>query len=197
MPGKPLYVPAGPAQSELREKSSRFLAFVFPATSVSEAEAKLTALKKDYFDASHVCFGWVIGRGKDEIPRSSDAGEPKGTAGPSILDAIRGAGLTNALVVVVRYFGGTKLGTGGLSRTYRQAASEALAKAGKKELAEELRLQAPLSLVDRILNLAARFGAEVKQKTFANGMTAVFLVPVSRKEEFVKETEKILGRNSG
>lgn len=170
---------------------------MFPVDSVATAEKKLAALKKEYFDATHICFAWVIATGRQEKARSSDAGEPKGTAGPPILEAIRRAGLTNVLVAVVRYFGGTKLGTGGLSRAYRRAAMEALALAVKKELLEEVRLSVPLPLADRLLNLPKRFGAEVKEKNFAGEMTATFLVPKSRQEAFLKEAEKIIGRASG
>ena len=197
MPSNPLFVPARTTQFELREKASRFRTFVFPVASVDEAEEKLAFLKKEYFDASHHCFAWVVNTGRQEKTRTSDAGEPKGTAGPPILEAIRGTGLTNVLVAVVRYFGGTQLGTGGLSRAYRRAASEALKAAGKKELLEEVRLSAPLTLADRLLNLSQRFGAEVKKKNFAGEMTATFLVPISRREAFLKEAEKVIGRTAG
>lgn len=197
MPSRAVFVPARSAQSELRERASRFKAFAIPVESIETAEKKLTALKKEYFDASHICYAWLVGVGKEEKARSSDAGEPKGTAGPPILEAIRGASITNVLVAVVRYFGGTKLGTGGLSRAYRQAAVEALALAGKKELLEEVRLSAPLPLADRLLNLAKKFGAKVKEKKFAGEMTATFLVPTSRCGAFLKEVGKIIGRTSG
>ncbi len=197
MPGNPVFVPARLAQFELREKASRFKAFAFPVASGAEVEERLETLKKEYFDATHICFAWVIGSGKDEKIRSSDAGEPKGTAGLPILDAIRRRGLTNTLVAIVRYFGGTKLGTGGLSRTYRDVATEALAKAGKKELLEEIRLKAPLSRADRLLKLSHRFDAEVKEKKFAQDASILFLVPASRREAFLKEAERIIGRASG
>ena len=197
MPSRAVFVPARSAQSELREKASRFKAFAIPVESIETAEKKLTALKKEYFDASHICYAWLVGVGKEEKARSSDAGEPKGTAGPPILEAIRGASVTNVLVAVVRYFGGTKLGTGGLSRAYRQAAGGALELAGKKELLEEVRLSAPLPLADRLLNLTKKFGAEVKEKSFAGEMTATFLVPTSRYGVFLKEVGKIIGRTSG
>ncbi|MGH8003484.1 MAG: IMPACT family protein [Limisphaerales bacterium] len=197
MPSSPIYVPARTSQQELREKASRFKAFVFPVASVEIAEEKLAALKREYFDATHTCYAWVTGTGKDEKARSSDAGEPKGTAGPPILDAIRGAGVTNVLVTVVRYFGGTKLGTGGLSRAYRQAAAEALALAGKKELLAEVHLRAPIPLADRLLKLSKRFSAEVKEKKFAQDVSVTLLVPVSQREAFLKEAEKITGRTAG
>ncbi len=161
------------------------------------AEKKLAELKKEYFDASHICFAWLIRTVKEEKARSSDAGEPKSTAGPPILDAIRGAGLTNVLAAVVRYFGGTKLGTGGLSRAYRRAAAEALVLAGKTELLEEIQLQAPISFADRLLKLARRFDAEVREKKFAQEVSVVFLVPSSRREAFLREAERITGRGAG
>ncbi len=165
---------------------------MFPVDSVSTAEEQLARLKKEYFDASHICFAWSVGSEKDEKTRFSDAGEPKGTAGPPILAVIRAASVTNVLVAVVRCFGGTKLGTGGLSRAYRQAAKEVLALAGKKELLTEVRLSAPLTLADRLLNLSKRFGAEVREKIFSGEMTATFLVPASRREAFLKEAGKII-----
>lgn len=197
MPSKSFFVPARNAQFELREKASRFKAIVFPVDSATDAEAKLAELKKEYFDASHICFAWLLGTEKEEKSRCSDAGEPKGTAGPPILDAMRGAGLTNVLVAVVRYFGGTKLGIGGLSRAYRQAAAQVLALAGRKELLGEIQLSVPLPLADRLLNLSRRFGAEVKGKKFAGDASILFLVPASRREAFLKEAEKITGRTSG
>lgn len=196
MPGNTIFVPGRIAQYELRERASRFKAFVFPVVSVEAAEQELAALKKEYFDASHICFAWVIGSGKEEKARSSDAGEPKGTAGPPILDAIRSAGITNTLVAVARYFGGTKLGTGGLSRAYRLAAAQALALAGKKEMLVEVRLSTPLALADRLLSLAKKYGAEVKEKKFAADASFLFLVPFSRRDSLLKETGNILGHRA-
>ncbi len=155
------------------------------------------ALKKEYFDSSHICYAWVVGVGKEQKTRNADAGEPRGTAGLPILEATRKAGVTNVLVAVVRYFGGTKLGTGGLSRAYRQVTVEALARAGKKELMEEIRLAAPLALTDRLLKLSSRFEAEIKEKKFASEVSLTFLVPSSRREGFLKEAERIIGRASG
>lgn len=197
MPSSLVSVPARVSQFELREKASRFKTFVYPVASVAEVEERLETLKKKYFDATHVCFAWVIGSGKDEKVRSSDAGEPKGTAGAPILNAIRSAGVSNVLVAIVRFFGGTKLGTGGLSRAYRLAAAEALGLAGKKELLEEVRLRAPLPMADRLLKLSKRFNAEVKEKKFARDVSVSLLIPASRREAFLKEAERIIGRVAG
>ena len=106
--------PVGTAEAELREKGSRFLAVVSPVESESDAREELRQLERRYPDATHHCWAWRLGWPSRE--RSSDAGEPHGTAGEPILRVLRGAGLSNTLAVVVRWFGGVKLGKGGLVR---------------------------------------------------------------------------------
>jgi uncharacterized YigZ family protein len=118
-------VPAGESTAEIREKGSRFLAIVGPAADEAAAKGVLEALARRYPDASHQCWAWRLGRQARE--RSADAGEPAGTAGVPILQVLRGAGLSDVLAVVVRWFGGTKLGKGGLARAYAAAAREAVA----------------------------------------------------------------------
>lgn len=107
------------------EKKSRFLASAEPVKSEEEAQALLERARKKYWDASHNCYAYIIGTNSD-TQRYSDDGEPGGTAGRPILDVLNGQGLTNVLVVVTRYFGGTLLGTGGLVRAYSKAAQAAL-----------------------------------------------------------------------
>jgi len=121
-PGYP--APAGEGRGELREKGSRFLAVVAPAAGEAEAEAVLARLRAEHPDATHHCFAWRLGPEARE--RASDAGEPSGTAGAPILRVLRGHGLSDAVAVVVRWFGGTKLGKGGLARAYAAAAREAV-----------------------------------------------------------------------
>jgi uncharacterized YigZ family protein len=116
--------PAGEARAEIREKGSRFLAVLGPAAGEAEARARLAALEGEFPDATHHCWAWRLGDPPRE--RSADAGEPAGTAGMPILQVLRGAGLSDVLAVVVRWFGGTKLGKGGLARAYAAAAREAL-----------------------------------------------------------------------
>jgi uncharacterized YigZ family protein len=116
--------PAGESWGEIREKGSRFLAWIGPASGEETAKAALDGLARQYPDASHHCWAWRLGSPPRE--RSSDAGEPSGTAGVPILQVLRGAGLSDVLAVVVRWFGGTKLGKGGLARAYAAAAREAL-----------------------------------------------------------------------
>lgn len=117
--------PAAESRAEVREKGSVFLAAVGPAADEAAARAFLQSLEREFPDATHHCWAWRLGSPARE--RSSDAGEPSGTAGVPILQVLRGAGLADAVAVVVRWFGGTKLGKGGLARAYAGATREALA----------------------------------------------------------------------
>ncbi|HEV8582377.1 MAG TPA: YigZ family protein [Thermoanaerobaculia bacterium] len=116
--------PAGESRAEIREKGSRFLAVIGPAADETAAKAALAVLERELPDATHHCWAWRLGSPPRE--RSCDAGEPAGTAGVPILQVLRGAGLSDTLAVVVRWFGGTKLGKGGLARAYAAATREAL-----------------------------------------------------------------------
>jgi len=111
---------------EYEEKKSRFIANVFHVTTEQEITDRLTALRKQYYDASHNCYAYVLGK-RGEIVKSSDDGEPQGTAGHPIMAVLQGAEVTECLIVVTRYFGGTLLGTGGLVRSYTKAAQAGLA----------------------------------------------------------------------
>ena len=110
------------------EKRSKFLAFSHHVENVDEVKEILQAYRKKYYDARHVCYAYVLGPERNEF-RANDDGEPGSTAGKPILGQINSNGLTDVLVVVVRYYGGVNLGTGGLIVAYRTAAAEALAAA--------------------------------------------------------------------
>ena len=114
-------------EGEITEKKSRFIATVRPVESEEEAAAFIAAMKKKYWDARHNCSAFVIGKNQ-ELTRCSDDGEPAQTAGRPMLDVLLREGITNAAVVVTRYFGGTLLGTGGLVRAYQKSVQEGLAK---------------------------------------------------------------------
>jgi len=131
-------VPAREGRFELRERASRFLAIAVPCASPAAANDLLARWRREFHDATHVAYAWRIGtdgRGTG-VERSSDAGEPSGTAGKPIALAIQSAAVSDVLVAVVRWYGGTKLGTGGLARAYRSAAEGALAEAGSRTVAE-------------------------------------------------------------
>ncbi len=110
------------------EKRSKFIAYAIPVQSAEEAKIGVDKLRKEYYDARHVCWAYMLGAARDEF-RSNDDGEPSGTAGKPILGQINSNELTNILIVVVRYFGGIKLGTSGLIVAYREAAAEVISEA--------------------------------------------------------------------
>ncbi|MBO5564357.1 MAG: YigZ family protein [Lachnospiraceae bacterium] len=112
-------------EGEIEEKASRFLGLAAPVKSEAEAEEILTSVRKAHYKARHHCYAFILGE-DGARRRSSDDGEPSGTAGLPILNVIDGSGCTDTLIVVTRYFGGTLLGTGGLVRAYTRAAQEAL-----------------------------------------------------------------------
>jgi len=114
--------------SEFKEKSSKFLAFAYPVNVETEIKENLQKLKEEFWDASHHCYAFMLGP-KYDFFRANDAGEPSHSAGDPILSQIRSLNLTDVLVVVVRYFGGTKLGVSGLISAYKTAAREALSQA--------------------------------------------------------------------
>lgn len=113
------------SQGAFRDKGSRFLAFAYPVSSEEEIKERLAALRKEYFDARHHCYAYCLGPDKS-IYRINDDGEPSGSAGRPIFGQLQSKDLTNVLVVVIRYFGGVKLGIPGLINAYRTATREAL-----------------------------------------------------------------------
>ena len=113
------------AEGLYKEKGSRFISFIYPVKSEEEIKDIVTGLKTKYYDARHVCWAYMLGHQRVDF-RSNDNGEPSGTAGKPILGQINSFGLTNILIVVIRYFGGIKLGTSGLIVAYREAAAEAI-----------------------------------------------------------------------
>jgi uncharacterized YigZ family protein len=117
-----------PSEGTYTEKRSKFLAFAFPVSSVDEVKQLVADYQKKYYDARHVCYAYMLGAERKEF-RANDNGEPSGTAGKPILGQINSNELTDILIIVVRYFGGVKLGTSGLIVAYRQAAAEAITSA--------------------------------------------------------------------
>jgi len=117
-----------PSEGTYSEKRSKFLAFAMPVSSVDEVKQLVAEYQKKYYDARHVCYAYMLGAERLEF-RANDNGEPSGTAGKPILGQINSNELTNILIIVVRYFGGIKLGTSGLIVAYKAAAAEAIAAA--------------------------------------------------------------------
>ena len=155
-----------PASAEIEVKRSRFLAEIFPVFSQKEARSLLKAQKEKHKEASHVVHAFAVG--DSQVCGCSDDGEPSGTAGRPVLNALKGAQLTDCMITVTRWFGGTLLGTGGLSRAYADAAKLALAAAKTKERVPLLHFaaQVPYPLVGGFLRLAKTADAQVAQQRF-------------------------------
>ena len=116
---------AAPSEGLYKEKGSKFLAFAYPVRTLDEVKAHLDQLRKDYFDARHHCYAYILGPNKDAW-RANDDGEPSGTGGRPIHGQLLSADLTDTLIVVVRYFGGILLGASGLANAYKTAARDAI-----------------------------------------------------------------------
>ncbi len=165
-------VPAREGAAEIEVKRSRFRARVVRVQTEEAARAVITEERRAHGTAGHHCSAFVLGPGGSTV-RSSDDGEPSGTAGPPILDALRGAGLSDAVAVVSRWFGGTLLGTGGLVQAYGDATRAALQDAGnrRRELRHRLGIEVDLATVGRLEDLLRREGAGVRVEYRSAGAT--------------------------
>lgn len=171
--------PASPAQAELRERSSKFLAYVFPVVNEQEIKQHLANLRKEFPDATHHCYAWKLGT-DDTHQRANDDGEPANTAGRPILRAIQSAGITNVLVVVVRYFGGKLLGVPGLIQAYGEAASEALNNATiiEKEICSFYHLTYPFEAEGEAFRFLKQQQATILQQTLSETGEAQLLFSI-------------------
>lgn len=167
-------------QGRLTEKMSRFLAFAFHVTTTEEARSTVKRMANEWHDARHVCWAYMLGPSRTEY-QSNDNGEPSGTAGRPILGQINSFGLTDVLVVVVRYFGGIKLGTPGLIAAYREAARLALEDAGKKEVVEEGRiaLSCRYESVNGVMKIVKELGLDVVSQEMGMECRYVLSMPLS------------------
>lgn len=176
------------ARSKLKIKDSIFIATALPVSSEKEVQEQLKKISTEFFDATHHCFAYKIKADPSEIARYSDAGEPRGTAGNPILSAIQSEKLSNLLVVVTRYFGRTKLGTGGLSRAYRQSAQAVLRDCEKidKFITAQLSFQFHISGISKMHRIINRFGGRILEESFANDVTIKAEVRKSNLEKLKK-----------
>jgi len=166
-------IPAAETRVELRVVNSRFIATIAPAFSVEEARAFIARVKAEFSDASHNVPAYVIGHGQSIIAHCHDDGEPSGTAGRPMLAVLQGSGLGDVVVVVTRYFGGTKLGTGGLVRAYGDAVREALAALPRAEKVATITVMAeiPYSLLEQARLLVGACGGVMLEESFAAEIT--------------------------
>jgi uncharacterized YigZ family protein len=182
---------ASPYQCETRVRGSRFIASIWPVSDVRQVKQRLSDLQREYNDARHHCWSYRIAAEPGDLERSSDAGEPAGTAGAPIRQAIHAADLADVLVVVIRYFGGTKLGRGGLVRAYREATRGAIRGSRPKALVRStrLRLCGPLGGDGGARHLIARHGGTVVRAAYEDRDAVVLEVtlPAEAAESLIED----------
>lgn len=160
---------AAPSEAIYKEKMSKFLAFAHPVSTASEAKAVVALYQKKYFDARHVCYAYMTGAARTDF-LSSDNGEPSGTAGKPILGQINSFGLTDIVIVVVRYFGGIKLGTSGLIAAYREAARMSLTEAviEERHVMANIEFTFPYLAMNDVMKLTKTSGVRIVEQQFDN-----------------------------
>lgn len=158
---------SGISESVFTEKRSKFIAIAIPVRSVAEIKNLLEQYQKKYYDARHVCYAYMLGPERKDF-RANDNGEPSGTAGKPILGQINSHELTDVLVIVVRYFGGIKLGTSGLIVAYRTAASQALAEAAviEKTVDDEVTVAFEYPFMNDVMRIVKEESPEIMEQSY-------------------------------
>ena len=185
---------ASPASGEYSEKRSKFLAFALPVKTAEEAMAHVARFQKEYYDARHVCFAYMLGADR-EVFRANDNGEPSGTAGKPILGQINSRMLTDILVVVVRYFGGVKLGTSGLIVAYRLATQAALdnAEVVERTVDEQLTVSFGYLLMNSVMRIVKEEEPQILDQQFDNDCLLTLSIRKDKMPRLRERLSKIEG----
>lgn len=180
-----------PARAASRERSSKFLAFAYPVQNEEQIREILDSLRKKYYDATHHCYAWRLGP-RGETFRANDDGEPSGTAGRPILGQLLSNCVTDCLVVVVRYFGGTKLGVPGLIAAYRESAADALAACQIVERTVDRTITVHFSYLamNDVMRIIKEEQPAILSQTFDNLCTMTLSIRESRAQELIGKMEK-------
>jgi len=181
-------------ETEIVIQKSRFIAYVNRVESEEEATAFVQEIARRNWDATHNCYAWVVGHG-GEVQRSSDDGEPAGTAGRPILEVIRARELVDTAVVVTRYFGGIKLGTGGLVRAYSQSASAGLDAAGTviRQLHRAMEVTLDYSWMGKVEHTFRTAGYDTDPPLFTDKVRWTVWIPVGEEKAFKERFAEITG----
>jgi uncharacterized YigZ family protein len=179
---------AVPCEAELKEKGSRFIAYAAPISQREESEQIIERIRKKFFDATHHCFAHRIGVGADEATRVNDDGEPSGSAGKPIMAVIQGRELTNIVVVVTRYFGGTKLGIGGLVRAYGGVTAQLFNNAQiiTGFLMTDVSVECSYHQLSAILKTIEHYGAVIKNSSYKETVKLSVVIRRRNAESFVQ-----------
>lgn len=181
------------AEGLYTEKRSKFISFAIPVNTIEDVQCELKTYQKKYFDARHVCYAYVLGN-EGETSRSSDDREPSGTAGRPILGQLRSQNLTNALLIVVRYFGGTELGAANLGRAYKTAAADALAKTKIKEIVimDSFVFESPYTEIDRAMRILRELGGKIASQIYsAQSVSLKGIIRAGKTEDLRKKLSAI------
>lgn len=175
---------AAPAEGLYKEKGSKFIALAYPVSDEEEIKGLLEEIKKKYYDARHHCYAYRLGR-EGLVFRANDAGEPNHSAGDPILGQLRSYNLTDVLIVVVRYFGGTKLGVGGLINAYKTAAADAIENSDiiTKIASTDIHLHFDYLAMNDVMRLVKDYDLQIKKQEFENTCYMVLEVRLSLQEE--------------
>lgn len=176
-----------PCRSEHTVKGSRFIATVRKVVTEDEARQVIDEVTKEFHDATHNCYAWKVGHGKKQRYRFADAGEPNNTAGLPIFKAIEARNLSNVIVIVTRYFGGVKLGTGGLIRAYGKMAMDALKECSveKSYQFETVVFKTGFEFVSVIHNIIATFKATLKDSSYGDNVVFTVDIRASKLKDFL------------
>ncbi len=182
---------AQPSEALFKEKGSKFIAFAYPVENEQEVKEKLELLRKKYHDATHHCYAYMLGKDKKNF-RANDDGEPSGTAGLPILGQLKSKNITNVLVVVVRYFGGTKLGASGLVSAYKTAAAEVLSKVVviEKILTKSINFTFNYLKMNEVMKFVKDYELKIISQDFDNECEMTLQV----REDLVEEITQKIGR---
>jgi uncharacterized YigZ family protein len=184
------------ATKTLKIEGSKFIASAYPVESRLQAEEKLKRVRKKFFDATHNCFAYALGSERKEF-RYSDDGEPSGTAGVKIYSAIESKNLSDILVVVTRYFGGTKLGVGGLGRAYFASASGVLASSVvvRKIVGEGIEIVFPYDETNGVMNMLSRYNAGIIDTVYGDTVTLRISIRQGAAVAFLKDLTQVTRGN--
>jgi uncharacterized YigZ family protein len=180
--------------SDFRDRGSKFFGYAYPVASVDEAKSRLQGLKKQHPKATHHCFAWRIGA-EGETVRVNDDGEPSGSAGKPIEGQILSRKLTNVLVVVVRYFGGSLLGVPGLIHAYKTAAAEALDQCGivEKNIEYAVRVQFDYTMMNDVQMVIKQHHCRISTQDMGLYCTYEIMVPLEHKDKALQAFRDLRG----
>lgn len=183
---------AAPSEGTYRDRGSRFIGYAYPVTSTDEIANIISSLKKEHHSARHHCYAWRIGPQGDSF-RSNDDGEPSGTAGKPIMNQVLSAGLTNVLIVVVRYFGGTLLGVSGLINAYKSAAIACLSNAQvvEKQITEVYKLEFQYDAMNSVMKILKDYDLPQSNQKFELECELEFAVRKSEAESVIALLKQI------